>query len=76
MIINTEQQLVGKEGLLEILLPNEADRPTVRWLDAQRKAGLIPYIRLGRLIWFSPPRVLEAMERNTICGRSRRQVAA
>jgi hypothetical protein len=53
----TQQGLVGKQQLLVELFPNPTDRPTVRWLDQQCKARVIPFIRLGRLIWFDVPAV-------------------
>jgi hypothetical protein len=66
-----ENGLVGKRAMLEILFPNEADRPCERWLDHQCKRKALPFCRLGRLIFFNPPEVLAAIAtRHTI--RSRR----
>ena len=66
------QALVGKQALLVELFPNEIDRPTTKWLDAQCKRRVIPFIRIGRLIWFSPPAVREAMLNQTIRPRGSR----
>lgn len=71
-----ESQLVGKQALLELLFPNEADRPTTRWLDVQCKRRVIPFIRLGRLIWFDVAQVREAIAtRATIRPRVSRAAA-
>jgi len=56
----TATGLVGKTALLEQLFPNAADRPTTRWLDTQCKRHAIPFIRLGRLIWFDVAQVKAA----------------
>jgi hypothetical protein len=56
----SSSRLVGKAALLEHLFPDERDRPTVRWLDIQCKRRAIPFIRLGRLIWFDVQQVKEA----------------
>jgi hypothetical protein len=54
-------ELVSNKILLERLFPDEADRPNLRWLDVQRKKGLIPFIRLGRLIYYNVPAVKRAI---------------
>jgi hypothetical protein len=64
--------LVGKERLLELLFPNPADRPTVRWLDMQCAARVIPFIRIGRLIWFDVAQVKAAMCARAIGASPRR----
>jgi hypothetical protein len=58
---NHTDHLVGKQALLELLFPNPQDRPTVRWLDIQCKKRVIPFIRLGRLIWFDVKQVRDAI---------------
>ena len=67
------QGLVGPAKLLEIVFPSETERPSRRWLDLRCRDGSIPYIKLGRLIWFSPPEVIESLKKNhTLHGRKRR----
>ncbi len=70
-LIESAQQLVGKETLLKELFPNESDRPTTRWLDTQCAKGQIPFIRLGRLIWFNVPTVRASIMARTQGGRLR-----
>jgi hypothetical protein len=59
-IVNEPNGLVGKDGLLEQLFPNPKDRPTTRWLDQQCNLGTIPFMRVGRLIWFDLAQVKQA----------------
>jgi hypothetical protein len=54
--------LVDGPRLLEILFPRTECRPSLRWLRDRTARGEIPYIRLGRLIFFNPPRVRAALE--------------
>jgi hypothetical protein len=58
--INSTVQLVDAEKLLEILFPLEC-RPTLRWLRERQKKKEIPYVKLGRLVYFHPARVQEAL---------------
>lgn len=63
---NQGNGLVGKQGLLEALFPNPKDRPCPKWLDRQMRLRNIPYIRMGKLIWFDPPAVKAAFVRQSI----------
>lgn len=71
-----ETGLVDGPRLLEILFPDEACRPSLRWLADQRKRRLVPFVRLGRLIFYSVPQVRQANERATIQPRGSRRVTA
>ena len=57
---NSEQQLVDARKLLEILFSEES-RPTVRWLRDQQKTRRIPFIKIGRLVFFSPEQVRRSL---------------
>lgn len=59
-------QLVNAEGLLESLFPANA-RPTVRWLREQCRRRTIPFIKIGRLVWFDPEQVRQSLNhRHTV----------
>jgi uncharacterized protein YbaR (Trm112 family) len=58
--INSPVQLVDAEKLLEILFPPEC-RPTLRWLRERQKKRDIPFVKLGRLIYFNPASVQDAL---------------
>ena len=63
--------LVDAPRLLEVLFPNEACRPSLRWLRDQTKRRTIPYMRCGRLVFFDPPRVRAMMEARAVAPRAR-----
>ena len=59
-------QLVDAEGLLKAAF-DEQSRPSLRWVRQQQKARSIPYIKIGRLIFFDLEQVKEALARkNTV----------
>lgn len=63
--------LVGAENLLKALFPDEKDRPTIRWLRRQQKNRTIPYIKIGKFVWFDVEQVRAHLERRqTIQARS------
>ena len=53
-------QLVDAEKLLEMLFPVDC-RPTLRWLRERQKKREIPYVKLGRLVYFNAARVQESL---------------
>jgi hypothetical protein len=53
-------QLVDAEKLLERLFSADC-RPTLRWLRERQKKKEIPYVKLGRLVFFNPSQVQEAL---------------
>jgi hypothetical protein len=55
-------KLVGAQALLEELFDADS-RPTLRWAFYQAKKGRIPCIKVGKLVYFDPDRVREAIER-------------
>lgn len=56
-------QFVDGPRLLEILFTDEC-RPTLRWLRDQQKTRRIPYMKIGRLVFFSPAQVRRALEKS------------
>jgi hypothetical protein len=56
------EQYVDGPKLLEILFPEDC-RPTMRWLHDQHKARRIPSIKIGRLVFYSPAQVRQALEK-------------
>jgi hypothetical protein len=51
-------QLVDAQGLLDALWP-EASRPSLRWLRGQVAERKIPFVRMGRLVFFNVDQVRE-----------------
>jgi hypothetical protein len=64
-IQDTNVQLVDAEKLLEILFPADC-RPTLRWLRERQKKQEIPFIKLGRLVFFNPAKVQEALAKSNL----------
>jgi hypothetical protein len=54
-------ELVGAQTLLERLWPDEKERPSLRTLRNWQKRRIVPYIRLGRLVYFHPQEVADAI---------------
>ena len=55
------EQYVDGMKLLEILFPADC-RPTLRWLRDQQKARRIPFVKIGRLVFFCPAQVRRVLE--------------
>jgi hypothetical protein len=63
--------LTDAAGLLKSIWP-ESCRPSRRWLDRQKKAKRIPFVKLGGLVFYSPEKVRIALEeRQTVRGGAR-----
>ena len=56
------EQFVDGPKLLELLFPADC-RPTLRWLRDQQKARRIPFVKVGRLVFFSPSQVRNALSK-------------
>ena len=54
--------LVGALPLLEITFPDEKTRPSLRWLREMQAKRLIPFRKIGRLVYFSPEEVRQALD--------------
>jgi hypothetical protein len=54
-------ELLGAEALLERLWPDLRSRPSLRWLREQQKRKTLPYVRIGRRIYFDPRQIAQAI---------------
>jgi len=54
--------LVSAQTLL-VELFDKRNRPSVAWLRYQTKAGKIPSVKVGRLIFYNVPTVMEALSK-------------
>jgi hypothetical protein len=64
-----EEKYTDAAGLIKVLFSDDA-RPSVRWVRDQQKRRAIPFIKIGRLVFFDPPRVREALaKRNLVTAR-------
>ncbi len=63
-------KLVSAEQLLEQLFAPEC-KPSLRWLRTQTKAKVIPYVRIGQLVFFDVEMVRATLaSRRLVRGRS------
>lgn len=60
---DTPHALVTAETLLKKLFPEESDRPSLRWLRGLQAKRLIPYKKIGRLVFFDVAEVRAALDR-------------
>jgi len=56
------QGLVDTAGLLKTLWVDPATAPCGRSIDRLRRRGVIPFVKLGHLVYFNPAAVLEALQ--------------
>ena len=60
------RQLVDANGLLHTLFPDPKSRPSLRWLRGQQANRTIPFVKMGRLVFFDVKEVERAIERRTV----------
>jgi hypothetical protein len=58
-----DRRLLDVYGLLAEIWPDEKSRPSMRALIMWRESGLIPYLRIGRLIYYDPNEVLLSLRK-------------
>jgi len=59
-----EGTLVDAETLIKMLFKPEC-RPTVRWLRSRQERKEIPFVKLGRLVFFEPEQVKQVLFKKT-----------
>jgi hypothetical protein len=63
-------KLLNSQELLEALFSQES-RPSLRWLRNQMRARVIPFVRVGHLVFFDLELVRTALaNKNLVRGRS------
>jgi hypothetical protein len=69
------EQLVDAPGLLTSVWPENC-RPSLRWIRDQQKQRTLPFIKIGRKVFFDPNEVRRALiERQTLpSGRTTRRI--
>lgn len=55
--------LVGEAKLLEIVWPDKESRPSAKYVQRLRKRRAIPFVRLGRLIFYEPEKVMQIIQK-------------
>jgi hypothetical protein len=65
----TQKSLVSGETLIDLLF-TEADRPSPRTFAEWRAKRLIPYVKIGRLVYFDVAAVRAALANLTVNARA------
>jgi hypothetical protein len=60
---NTPLALVPGEVLLATLWPDEATRPTLRWLRKMTATRSLPFLKTGNRVWFDVARVRRHLDK-------------
>lgn len=55
--------LVTAPQLLVELWPNAESRPSLRWLREQQKRRTLPFVKIGKSVFFDPLKVRTTLER-------------
>lgn len=58
-----EEGLVGLEKCLEIVFPDPDSRPSKRAFQEWQARGMIPYRKICRRVFFEPPEVRRAIDK-------------
>lgn len=61
--------LVDAETLIRILWHPDAT-PSLRWIREQQKCRTIPFVKIGRRVFFDPVAVRAALNKRTVTTRS------
>lgn len=62
---NAVSKFVSAEQLLEAIFEPES-RPSLRWLREQTARRRIPFVKIGKLVFFDPQAVKEALAKRTV----------
>ncbi len=55
--------LLSADSLLREVWPDEASRPSLRWLRNMQSRRALPFTKINRLVFFEPDRVRAALRR-------------
>ena len=55
--------LLTAKSLLAEIWPDEASRPSLRWLREMQARRALPYVKVSRLVFFEADRVRAALRR-------------
>lgn len=58
---NSPEGLLNAEGILNAVWPDPSSRPSLRWMREQQAKRTLPYVKCGRLVFFDPAKVRQAL---------------
>lgn len=62
-LLEAPPPLLGAPQLLETLWPDPRSRPSLRFLRKLTAQRVVPFVKLGRLVFFDPLAVRAALDR-------------
>ncbi len=65
-IYETQDGLVDAKRLLEVVWPHPECRPSLRTVRNWQKSRCIPFIQLGRLVFFDPEMVRQHLNNKSL----------
>ena len=65
---NFPNGLVDAERCLEIVWPDPRCRPKLRWFLDRKRAGQVPFKKVGHFVYFDPREVRRAIDRDCSVG--------
>lgn len=66
-MIELSQELVDAETCVQIVWPRPECRPSVRWFRQRQKNREVPFVKIGRLVFFDPVQVRASLaKKNTV----------
>ena len=62
-LLNEETGLHGIDATIERVFPDPAGRPSKRTFEAWKRAGIIPYVKINRKVFYDPSEIRRALEK-------------
>lgn len=63
-IIKGNGALVGRDECMKIVWTDEEKRPSVRTFEKFKNQQIIPFVKIGKCVWYDPAAVLDAIKTN------------
>lgn len=58
------RRLLSAKPCIAEIFGDSPEAPSFRWWQGQMQRGIIPFYRIGRLVWFDPDEVRDALAKN------------
>ena len=56
--------LVGREQCMKNVWTDDEKRPSVRTFEKFKQQRIIPFVKIGKCVWYDPAAVLDALKTN------------
>ena len=62
--ITCTRRLLNAKSCIAEIFGDSPEAPSLRWWQYQMQRRMIPYYKIGHLVWFDPTEVRAALEKN------------